>query len=127
MKKLKVLKGLIVILMAILCLSTIASSVYGAYDWAGKITAVDGLSSDANLDKSANTIIGAIIGVMRIVATGVAFIMIIAVAVKYMSAAPGDRADIKKHAVPFVIGAVVLFASSGILSIIQKFATNIKA
>ena len=51
--------------------------------------------------------------------------MLTAVAIKYMSAAPGERAEIKKHAVPFVVGAVVLFASSGILTIIQQFAENI--
>ena len=61
---------------------------------------------------------------MRIVGAGVAIIMIIAVAIKYMSAAPGERADIKKHAVPFVVGAIVLFASSGILGIIADFASN---
>ena len=38
----------------------------------------------------------------------------------------GDKADIKKHAVPFVIGVVVLFGSSGILAIIANFASNIK-
>ena len=42
-----------------------------------------------------------------------------------MMAAPGDRADIKKHAVVYVVGAVVLFASTGILSIIQMFSESI--
>ena len=54
--------------------------------------------------------------------------MLVVLAIKYMSAAPGDKADIKKHAVVYVTGAVVLFGSAGILSIIEKFAsTNIKA
>jgi hypothetical protein len=44
---------------------------------------------------------------------------------KYMMAAPGDKAEIKKSAVIYVVGAIVLFAVGGILSIIQKFAENI--
>ena len=51
--------------------------------------------------------------------------MLAAVAMKYMSSAPGDRAEIKKHAVIYVVGAIVLFGSAGILEIIQKFADNI--
>lgn len=125
MKNLRVLKVLLVVLVIAMCALTVTTSVYAEHDWSTDISTVDGLSGNDDLDNSAKTIVGAIISVMRIVATGIALIMIIAVAVKYMSAAPGDRADIKKHAVPFVIGAIVLFASSGILSIIQQFASNI--
>ena len=121
----KVLRVLLIILVVTVSILTVTSSVY-AHDWSTDITTVDGLAGNDKLDNSAKTIIGAIISVMRIVATGIALIMIVVVAIKYMSAAPGDRADIKKHAVPFVIGAIVLFASSGILSIIQQFASNIK-
>lgn len=93
-----------------------------AYEW--KIDRFDG-KSDSTLDNKAENIVGSIISVLRIIATGVAIVMIIAVAMKYMSAAPGDRADIKKHAVVYIVGAVVLFGASGILTIIKNFATNI--
>ena len=43
--------------------------------------------------------------------------MLIVLAMKYMMSAPGERADIKKHAVVYVVGAVV--------GIIQKFSDNI--
>ena len=53
--------------------------------------------------------------------------MIVVLAMKYMMAAPGEKAEIKKHAVVYIVGAVVLFASSGLLGIIQDFAsTNIQ-
>ena len=44
---------------------------------------------------------------------------------KYMMSAPGDRADIKKHAVHYVISALILFGVSGILTIISEFAKAI--
>ena len=53
--------------------------------------------------------------------------MLIVLAIKYISAAPGDKADIKKHAVIYVVGAIVLFAATGILQIIKSFSTNISA
>ena len=72
-------------------------------------------------------IIGAIITIVQIIGTGVAIIMLIVLAIKYISAAPGDKADIKKHAVVYVVGAVVLFAASGILQIVKNFAGNVTA
>jgi hypothetical protein len=52
--------------------------------------------------------------------------MLLTVAMKYMSAAPGDKADIKKSAVAYVVGAIVLFAVTGILTIIEQFAVVIR-
>ena len=69
--------------------------------------------------KSTREVVGIIVNVVRIVASGVAMIMILVLAMKYMMASVGDRAEIKKHAVVYVVGAVVLFGSSGILTIIQ--------
>ena len=45
---------------------------------------------------------------------------------KYMSSAPSDRADIKKHAIAYVIGAIILFGVTGILSIIIEVSETIK-
>lgn len=76
---------------------------------------------------SMNRIIGSIITVAQVVGIGVAIIMLIVLAIKYISAAPSDKAEIKKHAVVYVVGAVVLFAASGILQIIKNFAGNVHA
>lgn len=69
-----------------------------------------------------NSIIGTIITVAQVIGIGVAIIMLIVLAIKYISAAPSDKAEIKKHAVVYVVGAIVLFAASGILGIIKNFA-----
>ena len=42
---------------------------------------------------------------------------------KYMIASPGERADIKKSAVIYVVGAFILFGITGIITLIQKFAS----
>ena len=126
MRKVTILKVLVVLFTVLFCILCVTNSVY-AYDWSGKLSSIDNATgaNDGGLGEKTTNIVGAIINVVRIVATGVAIIMIIVVAMKYMTSAPGDRADIKKHAVPFVVGAIVLFGSSGILSIIQKFASSI--
>ena len=73
---------------------------------------------------SITNIIGQIIKFAQIIGTGVAIIMLIVLAIKYISAAPSDKAEIKKSAVVYIVGAIVLFAASGILQIIRNFAFN---
>lgn len=125
MKVNKLIKFFIVSFSIILVLSLFFSNyTYATTPEWQKANQFDSYKND-NLNTSVKKVIGAILNVTRIIGTGVALIMIIVVAMKYMMAAPGERADIKKHAIPFVIGAVILFGSSGILTIIQKFALSI--
>lgn len=72
---------------------------------------------------SSQNIAGAIISVTKVICAGVAIVMLTVIAMKYMLAAPSEKADIKKHAVVYVVGAVVMFAATGILTIIQNFAS----
>lgn len=117
-------KTLVVIMISLLVVAFLNSNVF-AFDWKGQINTMAGQTGDTNVTKSFTTISGAIITIARIVCMGVAITMLVLVAIKYMMAAPGEKADIKKHAVVYVVGAIVMFASTGILGIIQKFAAGI--
>ena len=68
---------------------------------------------------------GKIAGLISVIAAAVAIVILIWLAIKYMSAAPADKADIKKSAVTYVIGAVLLFAASGVLGIIANFGKSL--
>ena len=54
-----------------------------------------------------------------------AVILLIILAIKYMQAAPGEKADIKKSAIVYVIGAVLLFAATGVLQLVKGLADTI--
>lgn len=84
-------------------------------------------SDNTGASTSAQNILNAILSVAQVIGIGVAVIMLVVLAIKYISASPGDKAEIKKHAVIYIVGAVVLFAASGIIQIIKQFAANIKA
>lgn len=91
------------------------------------ITATEGQTPDNNdAETKVTNIVQVIITIIRIVGVCVAIVMILVVAMKYMTAAAGEKAEIKKSAVQYVVGAVVLFGAVGILTIIDKFALNIK-
>ena len=126
MKKNKVLKIVLVLLVLILCSIQVLNSVYADGSCWDDPTQFDGYNG-GSAGTSATSIMGNIIAVIRIVGTGIAVIMIVLLAIKYMSAAPSERADIKKSAIPYVIGAILLFASSNIIGLIRNFATtNVK-
>ena len=78
----------------------------------------------SNVSGKAQDIGGMILEVVQVVGASVAIIMLIVLAIKYMSSAPNDRAEIKKHAIVYVVGAVLLFATSGLVGIIRTFAKN---
>lgn len=67
-----------------------------------------------------------ILGMVQVVAVAVAVIMLIVLGVKYMSAAPSDKADIKKSATGYILGAVLLFGASGVLGIIKNLGESLK-
>lgn len=66
-----------------------------------------------------------IIGTIQVVGTGIAVIMLLYIAIKYMIAAPSEKAEYKKTALSFVIGAVILFATTGLLELIKKVMENL--
>jgi type IV secretory pathway VirB2 component (pilin) len=94
------------------------------FNWDTAISNADSAEGVAALNTSATNVTGAILSVIKYVATGIALIMIVVIAAKYMLASAGDRADIKKHAVAYVTGAMILFGSAAIVDIIQGFADS---
>ena len=125
----KTIKIVALILMAIVLVASLAQGVFateGVQDGL-RLDQFDGKGDSSGASDSFTRIIGAIISIVQIIGTGVAIIMLIVLAIKYISAAPGDKADIKKHAVVYIVGAIVLFAATGILGIVKNFAGNISA
>lgn len=61
-----------------------------------------------------------ILGVVQVIAGFAAVILLIVLAIKYMTSSPEGKADIKKTAIIYVVGAGVLFGASAILGAIQS-------
>lgn len=66
-------------------------------------------------------IAGQILTIVRIVGMAVAVIMLTILGIKYVAASPNEKADYKKGMTVYVVGAVLLFGASALLSVIQKF------
>lgn len=113
----KILAAMLTVLMLVGCMQ---STIFASDDYLDptKITPND----TTNAASKARTVAGSILSIVQVIAVATAVIMLIVLAIKYISSAPNDKAEIKKHAVIYVVGAVLLFGASGILSLIQNFA-----
>ncbi len=51
--------------------------------------------------------------------------MLVFLAIKYFTSAPNDRADLKKYAIIFLIGATLIFGAIGVAEFFKTFADEI--
>lgn len=126
MKKFKkisiILIGVILLFTTLYCSKV--SADYGSIT-AGLITKVTSKGDTTSATSKISGAVATIITIVRIVGVCVAIAMLLTVAMKYMTAAAGEKAEIKKSAVQYVVGAIVLFGAVGILGIIGDFSENI--
>ncbi len=110
---------LIVILSVTIILSSISIKVLANnnfnIDFSSEKTDVDQL-----VDKGATTVVT----VLRIASIAIAIVVLLVIAMKYMISAPGDRADIKKHAVAYVVGTFILFSAMQIIAILVDISNT---
>lgn len=79
--------------------------------------------SGANPDDTgdvARNIIGFVLATVRAAGVIVAVAILMIIGIKYIIASAGERADIKKYAIKYIIGALILFSASGLVSVVSK-------
>lgn len=69
-------------------------------------------------------VIATILDIVRTIGVAIAVIILMAVACKYIIASSGDRADIKKYAFNYIVGALILFGTSTIITIVKNFIVD---
>ena len=118
MKMNKLLKAILIILIVFMVGAFVANPVHGNGVWdPGKFENKDG----GRADQTATNIMGAIIHITSNIAAGIAIIMLVVLGAKYVTAGAKAKAEIKKDVEGYVIGAVILFGTSGILKLAQMF------
>lgn len=120
-------KVTIIALIIIIAISLFATVSYCEDNANFDVDAFEDPGDIGNVKDLVNNTSKTIITTARIICVSIAIVILLFISMKYMVSAPGDRADIKKHAVHYVVSALILFGVTGILTIISKFADAIKA
>lgn len=117
-----------VLLMAFMIATTLSGAVFATGSAADALNPDQFTIADSSgASGAASNIIGAIINIVQVIGVGVAVIMLTVLAIKYISAAPSEKAEIKKSVTIYVVGAIVLFSASALLGIVKNFAKNVHA
>ena len=116
-------KVLIIILLFLLTITLVSSLSFAdtGLDRGGNDNDFE-VDVDNEIETPLNEIAGTVIAVTQIICGAIAIVMLSVLGMKYMYSSPGERAEIKKHAVIYVIGAFILFAVPGIIRIIVEFS-----
>ena len=128
-KNVKILIKILICILVILILVSLLSNVKSASNPNFEINQFENVSKIQNtdVDDLFNNTAYTIVAVLRIVSVAIAMVMLLTIAMKYMISSAGDRADIKKHAVAYVIGAVILFSATQIIAVLIDVASNISS
>lgn len=114
-------KSMILILVILILVITGFFSVsFAAASSNFNFAAFDG-EGNTKVNAATEKTMGTAVSVIRIVATGISIIMLSYIGIKYMMAAPQEKADFKKSISIYVLGAILIFASGNILLIIEKY------
>jgi PDZ domain-containing secreted protein len=126
MKRIIFKKGMLILIVILLLLS-INTAIYAKSpgDALNDIAKIGGSKGGTEAAGTIKELGNDIIGVIQIVAVAVAFIMLAVMATKYMMASPGEKADLKKGLTIYVVGAVLTFASVGVVQLIKVFVEKI--
>lgn len=73
---------------------------------------------------SINNTVGNVLGIVTFICYAAAVIMLMMLGIKYVTSSPEGKAEVKKSAVIYVIGAVLVFAAGTVLTVIQNMATT---
>ncbi len=125
----KVIRIVSILLMVLMVVSMLSCSVFAAdkevvnSDQFTNLNQFNNKSTDAETAGVFQGFIATAINLVQVVGMAVAIIMLVVMAIKYISAAPSEKAEIKKSATVYIVGAIVLFAAAGILQVIKNFAS----
>lgn len=65
---------------------------------------------------------GSILAVVQVIGISCGIIFLIILGIKYMTSSTNDKATIKERLIPYLIGAIIMFGGTSILTIVANFA-----
>ena len=116
----RTMKILTIITTMLLVISMGASMVYGL-DPKGLSanTSATGTSEVQTLGQN-------LMGVIQVVGVVLAVIILMILGIKYMMGSAEEKAEYKKTMIPYLVGAILIFAASTIANVVYQFATGLK-
>ena len=115
----KMLKIVNICLIAMVIISTASTAVLAIEP--GNIKAKDNVPGGSQIESVGSSIVG----ILQTVGIVLSVVILIVLGIKYMMGSAEEKAEYKKTMIPYLIGAILIFAASNIASMIYSFANSI--
>lgn len=114
----KLSKVLSVVVVALMLISTVANIAYAIDPATISSESVSGADSVKRLG-------GQVLNIIQVVGSVVSVVVLVVLGIKYMMGSTEEKAEYKKTLIPYVVGAILIFAASNIASMVYKAASGI--
>jgi hypothetical protein len=130
MKIKTIFRILIIFLILIMCTNIGVYAVSGgdytnAYQFESYTAETNVIGTNKTAEEIAVNALSFILGLLRNIALGWAFIMCMVIGLKYMISKPQVKASLKMDLPTYFIGASLLFGASGLMTLLKYFVDDV--
>lgn len=118
----KSIKVISTLLLAIMLVASVAGTVLAV----DPNTVLIGLDGNGNVQISDLTKVGNnIVTIIQVVGIVIAVIVLLIIGIKYMMGSASEKAEYKKTMIPYIVGAVLIFAGTSLVRVIYSLSTSV--
>lgn len=118
----KSIKVISTLLLAIMLVTSIAGTVLAV----DPNTVLNGLNGNGNVQTNDLTKVGNnIVTIIQVVGIVIAVIVLLVIGIKYMMGSAAEKAEYKKTMIPYIVGAVLIFAGTSLVRVIYSLSTSV--
>lgn len=118
----KSIKVISTLLLAIMLVTSIAGTVLAV----DPNTVLNGLNGNGNVQTNDLTKVGNnIVTIIQVVGIVIAVIVLLVIGIKYMMGSASEKAEYKKTMIPYIVGAVLIFAGTSLVRVIYSLSTSL--
>lgn len=118
----KSIKVISTLLLAIMLVASIAGTVLAV----DPNTVLNGLDGNGNVQTNDLTKVGNnIVTIIHVVGIVIAVIVLLVIGIKYMMGSASEKAEYKKTMIPYIVGAVLIFAGTSLVRVIYSLSTSV--
>lgn len=118
----KSIKAISTLLLAIMLVASVAGTVLAV----DPNTVLNGLDGNGNVQTNDLTKVGNnIVTIIQVVGIVIAVIVLLIIGIKYMMGSASEKAEYKKTMIPYIVGAVLIFAGTSLVRVIYSLSTSV--
>lgn len=118
----KTVKIISTLLLVVMLVTSIAGTVFAD----STTDVLDKLKGDGKVETSSLTTVGNnVVTIINVVGIVIAVIILLIIGIKYMIGSASEKAEYKKIMIPYIVGAVLIFAGTSLVRVIYSLANSV--